>query len=322
MNTGRLLITGAEGFVGLHLLNHLIEAGWSDIHATTRQESAPLTEKLGSESVHQVELTGVDQVVALFAQIQPRYVIHLASISAVSTSFDAPLQVIETNTRVQFAVLEAIRQKAPTARFLGVGSAEEYGAIPAGFDPWRVTEEYPLNPENPYAVSKVTQEMLTKFYARSYQLDTVWVRPFNQVGPGQNANFVLPAFASQIVSVEQGKQRALKVGNLEAVRDFTDVRDAVTAYPLLLEQAESRSVYNLGSGNGKKIGDLLQTLIRLSNQEIPVETDPTRLRPSDVPVMVADNSRLRGLGWTQHYEIEQTLQDVLEFERHRNGETV
>ena len=192
---------------------------------------------------------------------------------------------------------------------------EEYGRVAPGDLPIR--EAQPLRPDSPYGVSKVTQDMLGLQYFLSRGLPVIRVRPFNHIGPRQTRRFVAPAFASQIAAIEVGKQPpVMKVGNLSASRDFTDVRDVVRAYVLALEHGEPGEVYNIGSGASHSIRSLLDRLLSLSTVNISIETDTTRLRPADVPDVVCDASRLRAAtGWQPRVTFDQSLSDLLDYER-------
>lgn len=314
-----ILLTGAEGFVGSHLLEYLLSEGYTQIHGTYFSNGSSLAQKLPPGNTHQVDLSEQAAVDELLQNVQPTWIVHLAAWSVVGSSFAKAEAVMQTNTKLQLTMLEAMRQYAPKARLLAIGSAQAYGIVPAAYQGQPLNEETPFYPSNPYAVSKLTQEMLSRSYQLSYDLDIIMVRPFNQIGPGQTADFVVPAFAKQIVRIERGEQENLSVGNLEAVRDFTDVRDAVRAYEKLLQQALTGEVYNLGSGQGVSIQTVLDELVALSTADITVVSNPSRMRPSDVPFFVADNQRLRSLGWEPTYTLRQTLADVLEYERRQTG---
>ncbi len=317
MSKPRVLITGADGFVGSHLLEYFLAAGYTDLFVTSYSASPWLSERLPEASIFTGDLTDQEHVFSLVQACQPDWVIHLASLSFVGDSFAKTQHVMDTNTHIQFVMLEAIRQYASDARFLSIGSATCYGPVSDDLDAGRITEEYPFAPNNPYAVSKLTQEHLAHMYHLAYGLDVVRVRPFNQIGPRQAYVFVLPSFAHQIAAIEVGQQESLQVGNLEAVRDFTDVRDAVRAYERLMLDGVSGEVYNLGSGQGVKVQRILDTLRNLSEADILVQPDEARMRPADIPIFVANASKLRQLGWEPTYALEETLQDVLEFERQK-----
>lgn len=318
--TKRVLVTGADGFVGSHLLEYLQEQGEYELFGTTYSGSEWLNEHLDAEHIKVGDLADLAHTAHMIQDVQPDWVIHLASLSVVAGSHQKTLSTIQKNTAIQFAMLEAVREHAPQARVLSIGSATCYGQLPDKWNAQKIDESYPFYPNNPYAVSKATQEYLALSYYLSYDLDVVRVRPFNQIGPRQTPDFAVPAFASQVVAVERAEQDHIAVGNLDAVRDFTDVRDAVRAYELLMQSGSKGEVYNLGSGHGVAMQTVLDELIEEAHTEITVKPDPARMRPSDVPVFVADASKLRQLGWEPTIARQQTLRDVLEFERNRNRE--
>lgn len=311
----RILVTGASGFVGSHLVEYLQAQGYRDIYGTTSGQSEWLEKQIGSDHVIALDLTNEEAVFTMLQELKPDWIFHLAALAFVGESFQRALEVMENNTALQYIMLEGVRRFLPSSRLLSVGSATEYGLLPEGFDGSHIAEEYPLYPSNPYAVSKITQDYLALSYFLAYKTDVVRVRPFNQIGPRQGNQFAVPAFAQQIVAIERGEQDKLKVGNLEAVRDFTDVRDAVRAYELLMREGKAGEVYNIGSGFGVSMQEILDQLIALSMADIMVEVDEARLRPVDVPVFVADNTKLRSLGWAPRLSLRQTLIDVLEHER-------
>ncbi|MHB8645341.1 MAG: GDP-mannose 4,6-dehydratase [Thermomicrobiales bacterium] len=301
----RVLITGATGFVGAYLVAHLAEAypGWQ-VTGTTRR-----TADAGSRFVP-CDLHDAGAVGALVARVRPEMVVHLAGQSNVPVSFNDPEATLANNIIGTLHLLDACRVHAPQARLLIVSSNEVYGPTPPEEQPLR--EDRPLRPINPYAVSKAAQEMLALQYAHSYNLDVVVARPFNHIGPGQTDRFVVSAFARQIVQVERGERRAVSVGNLDTVRDFTDVRDVARAYGLLLARGERGGIYNIGRGTAVTVGDLLDMLCRLAPVAITIERDPARLRPSDAPVMMADTTRLRqATGWQPDISLEQSLDETL-----------
>lgn len=313
----RILVTGADGFVGSHLIDYLKEKQIGEVFGTSYSGSESLNAKLGADHVIAVDLTKEEPVFQLVKDVQPDWIIHLASIAVVGDSFSKTHQVMQANTSIQYTMLEAVRQFAPQARFLSIGSATCYGNLPSSFNSSQIREDFPFYPTNPYAVSKLTQEYLALSYYLAYGLDIVRVRSFNQIGPRQTYDFAVPAFAQQIVKIQKGEQEFIGVGNLSAVRDLTDVRDAVRAYVLLLEKGIKGEVYNLGSGHGVSMQSVLDTLIELAGGDIMVNVDTARLRPIDVPKFVADNQKLRSLGWEPTIPLETTLRDILKFEREK-----
>jgi GDP-4-dehydro-6-deoxy-D-mannose reductase len=261
------------------------------------------------------DLRGRDNVQSLVEETKPDCIFHLAAQSFVPSSFADPWDTLENNILSELNLLEAVRRSGRDVRFLVVGSNEEYGAPEPGELPQ--TEQNPLRPNNPYAVSKVGQDFLGLQYHLAYGLQVVRVRPFNHTGPGQSPRFVVPAFASQIARIEVGLQEpVMRVGNLDAARDFVDVRDIVRAYHLAVTRGEPGDVYNLASGLPQSIKALLETLLSYSETAIRVERDPERYRPVDVPVVYGSAEKFyRRTGWEPQIPFEQTLRDTLAYWR-------
>lgn len=311
----RILITGGTGFAGSHLVEALLEAGYSDIHVTTYSgENGFLADKIGKENIHTVDLTNLEETKQLFKTIQPQKVYHLAALAFVGKSFDEADRVLQNNITLQQNVLLSVRDEAPDARILIVGSAEEYG-VSVSQEEIPYAEDHPFRPINPYAVSKVTQDMLAYSYFISYKLDIVTVRPFNHIGERQSTDFAIPAFSDQIVAIENGEQEVLKVGDLSTIRDFTDVKDTVKAYIAVMENGKSGEAYNVGSGKGVLMSDMVKLLAQLSSVDIKIEIDESRLRPHDIPKMVANIDKIKELGWKPTIDIQETLQRVLNWYR-------
>jgi GDP-4-dehydro-6-deoxy-D-mannose reductase len=251
----------------------------------------------------------------LVEQTKPDYVFHLAAQSFVPASFADPWDTLENNIRSELNLLEAVRQSERKVWFLVVGSNEEYGA--PGPDELPQTERNPLRPNNPYAVSKVGQDLLGLQYHLAYGMAVVRVRPFNHAGPGQSPRFVVPAFASQIARIEVGLQEpVMRVGNLASSRDFLDVRDVVRAYHLAVTEGEAGEVYNLASGKPQSIRTVLETLLGYSDIPIRVERDPEQYRPVDVPIVCGSSEKFyRRTGWEPRIPFERTLRDTLAYWR-------
>jgi GDP-4-dehydro-6-deoxy-D-mannose reductase len=306
------LITGAGGFVGGHLCTYLLaHTDWEVVGTVYPDpvEAQPAEPRL---RLVQADLRNLAGVQALVDEVQPSHIFHLAAQSFVPASFADPWDTLENNIRAQLNVLEAVRRSERNVWLLVVGSNEEYGACSP--DELPLTEASPLRPNNPYAVSKVSQDYLGLQYHLAYGIPVVRVRPFNHTGPGQAARFVVPAFASQIARIEAGLQEpVMKVGNLAAARDFTDVRDIVRAYHLAVTQGEPGEVYNLASGRAESVQGLLERLLSYSQVEIRVERDPDRYRPVDVPVVYGSAEKFRRrTGWEPRIPFERTLRDVLD----------
>lgn len=303
-----VLLTGGTGFAGTHLLYALHEAGYQNLHATFTSQQPELEFPFPVE-LHGLDLCNQDDTHQLLGKIQPAQLYQLASLAAASRSFEEADKILTNNLLLQRHVLEAVRIHSPSTRILAISSADIYGYAAKG----RATldENTPLRPMNPYAVSKAAQEMLTDSFFLNYKLDIVQARPFNHIGAGQTPHFVVSAFAQQIAKIEKGLQEKMLVGNLEATRDFSDVRDVVRAYILLMEKGQTGEIYNIGSGQGWKIRQLLDTLIEMSSASIIVETDPARLRPAEVENFIANIDKIHALGWQPTHQLKDTLSEIL-----------
>lgn len=311
----KVLITGGTGFAGSHLAEYLLSLGEVELHLT---HVSPVKEEItalfgDTVQYHQVDLQDQAAVFSLFEAVQPDEIYQLASAAAVGKSHEKSLQVLSMNQTIAVTVLEALRQKSPQAKLLLISSAEVYGLSEPGELP--ITENHPLRPANAYGVSKITQDLLATVFARSFNLHIVVARPFNHIGERQESGFVVPDFTQQIVRIERGEQEKLSVGNLEAQRDFSDVKDVVRAYVLLMEKGESGEVYNIGSGMPVSMQHIVDLLRGLSEKEVQTEVDQSRLRPADIPIMHADASKIRSLGWQPQSSLETALERVVRYWR-------
>lgn len=317
----RALITGAGGFVGDHLCAYfLAHTDWELLGTVYPQPVEAQPEEPRLRLTH-MDLRDPGNVRALLDESRPDYVFHLAAQSIPAISFDDPWDTLETNIRSQLNILHAVRLFNLSTRVLVVGSNEEYGRPEKGELPF--TEETPLRPTSPYAVSKVTQDLMGLQFHLAYGIDVVRLRPFNHTGPGQSPRFVAPAFANQVARIEAGLQEpVVKVGNLSAARDFSDVRDIVRAYHLAATQGEPGEVYNLSSGQAHQISELLEMLLSFTDADIQVEGDPARYRPVDVPVVYGSAEKFhRQTGWQPEIPFEQTLRDTLDYWRGQYNKT-
>ena len=317
----RALITGITGFAGSHLADHLLAVGGYEVYGLKRWRSR--TENIrhltGKVTLLDGDITDAVRLREVVAEVRPDVIFHLAAQSFVPASWREPDATLTTNVRGQVNLFEAVRAAGHPCRIQIAGSSEEYGLV--GEDELPITEDTPLRPLSPYAVSKVTQDLLAWQYHRSYGLDVVRTRGFNHTGPRRGEVFVTSNFARQIAAIEAGLQEpVLRVGNLDARRDFTDVRDTVRAYRLAVEKGEAGAVYNICSGTTVSIRELLDRLLALSDAAIRVETDPARLRPSDVPVLLGSAARFHAVtGWEPEIPFDQTLRDLLDHWRARLG---
>jgi GDP-4-dehydro-6-deoxy-D-mannose reductase len=317
----RTLITGIGGFAGSHLADYLLaQTDWHLVGCVLSECDIP-THLADRVTCYAVDLRDPEAVQRMLETTAPDVIFHLAALARVGDSWQNPWPVLHNNIRAQLNLLHALVQLGATPRVMVVGSNEEYGLVKPQDLP--LDEAHPLQPNSPYGVSKVTQDMLGLQYYLSYQLPVIRVRPFNHIGPRQAPGFVAPDFARQIAAAEIGQPGSatrrppvIQVGNLEAQRDFTDVRDMVRAYYLAVTQGEPGQVYNLGSGQAHAIQELLDVLLSYSTVEINVEPDPSRMRPSDVPVVRCDATKFHALtGWTPQISFETSLRDVLDYWR-------
>ncbi len=313
----RALITGINGFAGGHLAEHLLSKTAWQVWGVARGGIANLPSLHGHVQAVDVDLLDSTTVQHLMHEAQPDVVFHLAAQAHVPTSFEDPAGTLTGNILMQLYLFEAIRAAQLDPRVLIVSTGEVYGAVQQVDNP--IDESMPLRPVNPYAVSKAAQDLLAYQYHVAHKLRIVRVRPFNHTGPRQGDGYATTAFAHQIARIEAGLQPPIvKVGNLDAERDISDVRDIVCAYQLAVEQGEPGAVYNLGSGKPVAIRMILDLLLNLSDTDIKVETDPHLMRPVDVPVIACDASRFqKHTGWRSRIPLKQTLQDVLNDWRER-----
>ena len=306
--SGPPLVTGATGFAGHHLVEHLLQS-----HPAVAAWSNPNGRPIASDG-ERVRWRGVDlldgnAVTHASAQLHPSAIYHCAGVPHVGESWTEPARALRVNVLGTQHVLEAVRDAGVECPVLITGSAMVYRRSTE-----RLTEDHPLGPADPYAVSKLAQEMLAGHVG---PVRVFIARPFNHAGPGQSASFVTSSFARQIAEIEAG-QRApvLRVGNLDTRRDITDVRDTVRAYPLIVARGTAGRPYNVCSGQAYRVRDLLDALLALAGAPIAIEVDPARLRPSDNPVIVGDPTRIaKETGWTPAIPIEQTLADLLDYWR-------
>jgi GDP-4-dehydro-6-deoxy-D-mannose reductase len=302
----RVMVTGAEGFVGPHLVEHLTASG-DTVLALRGPGSVP-----ADQTVDVLDPVGLRAAIESFG---PDALVNLAGVSSVSQSHAMPLETFRVNLLGVVNICDAMRIAAPRARLLLVGSGEMYGAVPSGA---RAAESDPLEPNSPYAAAKLGAEVAALAFRRSSGLDVVAARPFNHLGRGQRADFSVPSFARQLEDVRAGRSPGvLSVGNLGSVRDFSHVRDVVAAYRLLLERGVSGEAYNVCSGEGRTMRSIVEELISVSGVEARIELDPERVRPIDIPSLVGDPSRLRALGWKPRHAIREALADVLSEARAR-----
>ena len=312
----KVFITGIGGFAGQHLARFLLSRGL-EVHGTYRPDTTlPSSDVTSNVHSYPIDLLDASAMTAALTSVGPDLVFHLAAQASVPQSWRDPEDTYRTNVMGQLTLLESLRKLPSPPRTLVASSNEVYGA-PTGPEELPIRESNPLRPSNPYAVSKAAQDLMAYQYARSYGQPIVRVRAFNHTGPGQSDAFVTSAFARQVAEAEAGlREPVVRVGNLEAMRDFTDVRDMVRGYHDVLLNGVPGEVYNLGSGKAVTIQSILDFLVARSRVPLQVERDPERMWPADVPCVYADCAKAeQATGWRPTIPLEQTLSDVLEYWR-------
>jgi len=314
----RVLITGITGFAGSHLAEYILANHPEvEIYGIVRWRSRMdnIVRILNKVQLVEADLKDMVSLRSALAESKPDRIFHLAAQSFVPTSWKCPAETFAINAIGQINLFESILALDLKPRVQIAGSSEEYGQVFSDEIPMKETN--PLRPLSPYAVSKVSQDLLAFQYYKSYGLRAVRTRGFNHTGPRRGDVFVTSSFAKQIAEIEKKKRPpVINVGNLEAKRDFTDVRDMVRAYWLSLEKGIEGDVYNIGSGQAYSMQELLALLMSLSRTKMEVRIDPERLRPSDVPVLLADSSKFRTLtGWQPRIPFKQTILDLLNYWR-------
>ena len=300
----KALITGSQGFVGRYLRQELEAHGYVVTGLDIQT----------GDGVLQCDLLNASETSAAVSSVSPDIIIHLAGQADVGLSWKIPQKTMEINVNAAVNLMEAVRVHCPHTQLVLVGSSDEYGNL--GEAGRLVSEATPVVPQSPYAVSKVAQENMARVYARAYGLHVCMTRSFNHGGAGQRKGFMIPDFASGIVSVERGESNCVKVGNLAARRDYTHVKDVVRAYRLLAEKGCPGEVYNVGSGTAYSAQEILDRLIALAACPIRVEQDPARMRPSDTPVVCCDHTKLtQDTGWEPAYSVDQIIVDTLSYYR-------
>lgn len=308
----KAMVIGAAGFVGKYLINHLHNDLGMEVVATKLAH-----EKLDNlpARVRDLDILKKDSIVDLLFEERPDYIFHLAAQSSVSVAWNNPQLTIDVNIKGGVNVMDAVRELFYKPRILVIGSGEEYGHIRPGETP--IKEDNRLDPGNIYAATKACQNMIGSIYSKAYDMELVLVRAFNHIGPGQSSIFVVSDFCRQVAEIEKGlREPTMYVGNLSAMRDFTDVRDVVRAYGLLVQKGEKGETYNVGSGHAVAIRDILDLIISKSTAKIAVEIDPAKIRPVDVPIIEADITKLNDItGWKPEIALERTIEEVLNYWR-------
>jgi GDP-4-dehydro-6-deoxy-D-mannose reductase len=313
----KVLITGITGFAGSHLAEHLHALGNYEISGIHSSDVPRNLEKIQA-GIHlfKGDLSDGKKVEEILGKVQPEIIFHLAALTSVKYSYNNPLDVITRNIALEYNIFEGVKNNNLDKTLVVVtSSAHVYGYVSPKDLP--ITEELAFKPDNPYSVSKITQEYLAKQYFYAYKIPVLLLRPFNHIGPRLSPDISISRFAKYIAEAEKGsKPPVLTVGNLDAKRDFTDVRDMVRAYELAIEKCRQGEIYNIGTGVSYAIKDLLDILISLSKIKIDVQPDSSLFRPSDTPELRADATKFReATGWKPKIAIENSLKDTLDYWR-------
>ncbi|MEA5049496.1 MAG: GDP-mannose 4,6-dehydratase [Eubacteriales bacterium] len=306
----KVLIFGIAGFVGRYLTQEFLENGYS----VSGSDQAEQSELPADVSVYRTDLLDMPRVEELISAVSPDIIVNLAAVSSVGASWSMPQKTISVNVIGSLNILEATKKCSNKPRVLFIGSSEEYETSEGA-----IQEDMPLNANNPYGISKVAQERFAAIYRERYGMPIYYVRAFNHTGIGQSDSFVLPSFCKQAAEIDRsGKPGVIKVGNLSVERDFSNVKDIVRAYRMIVESEDCKKVYNVGSGKAYRLSDLLVFITSLSGQPITIETDPARYRPADTQMICCDYQLIRKqLGWEPEYDIFSTLQEMYAYYRNK-----
>lgn len=301
----RALIFGVNGFVGGWLTRELVDHGYEVVGSDVGKSPA----HDGLAGYYTGDLLDAEHVAEIVRATEPDAIVNLAAISSVGQSWKAPALTMQVNVVGAINVLEAARTQKESPKVLLVGSSEEYAPSDR---PLKETD--PLDATNPYGISKVTQERFAELYGERYGLCVYRTRSFNHTGPGQSDKFVIPSWCKQVAEIERsGKPGVIRVGNIDVVRDFSDVRDVVRAYRMILESDYAGEVFNVGSGEALSLRELLRIILACADQGITVETDTERLRPADIATICCDNDAIgRSVGWRPIIDIHETVTSLLQ----------
>ncbi|MCA9420855.1 MAG: GDP-mannose 4,6-dehydratase [Nitrospira sp.] len=316
----KVLITGISGMVGSHLAEYILtDHPDVDLHGVIRWRT-PLDHLVAIKeriTLHCADLRDLNSLIVVIKKVKPDWIFHLAAQSFVTTSFDAPVDTLSTNVIGTTNLLDALRVTGVDAKVHVCSSSEVYGQVLANEVP--ISESNPFRPASPYAVSKVGEDMIAFQYFLSYGIRTVRTRMFTHTGPRRGDVFAESAYAKQIVEVEYGlRKNPIRVGNLDSIRTFADVRDAVRAYWVLMEQCPAGEVYNIGGARTMTLRDMLEILKGMATCRIEHVVDPALLRPSDVTLQIPDTSKFKkATGWEPRIPFEETLKNILDFYRTR-----
>ncbi len=300
----KALITGSSGFIGSHLTAELEANGYEVVKCDLRE----------LEDTVAMDIMNQSMVEDVLREYKPDVIINMAGQANVGLSWKKPQLTVQLNTVGLINILEAVKLVNPEIRVIAIGSSDEYGPLEErGVN---VTEDIPVKPITPYAISKQAQELFAQLYVRSYSLDICMIRMFNLGGPGQAKGYIISDFSSGVAEVESGKKKYMSVGNLSSARDFTHVKDACRAIRLIIEKGQAGEVYNICSGITHTAQEVLDNLVRMSKVTVEVRADPARMRPSDTPVICGNHNKLTAhTGWQPELEFGQMLEDALNYWR-------
>ena len=315
----KILITGISGFVGGYCVEHLTYHDDNiEIHGISRSKPAwnyvnVSSEILNSHHFHIADLNDIPKIKSLITEIQPDYILHLAAQSSVAESWKTPVSSFMNNTNIFLNIIDTVRLIDNGARILSVGSSEQYGIVSQENLP--LSEDQPLRPSNPYAVARVAQEQLAGIYAIGYGLDICCTRSFNHCGPGQTDRFVISALVKQFVRIARNLQEpVIHIGNGAIVRDFVDVHDVVEAYRMLLTQGKRGEVYNISSGKGRSINEIISLLSDMCQINVQVRQEQSQMRPIDNPRIIGSYRKIQNdIGWKPKISFEDSLKSMYEY---------
>jgi len=314
----KYLITGISGFVAPYFVEYLDLLGDKNIEVlgiSAHKLNSEFASNLKNVRFNAIELNlmEIDKLKIAISSFSPDYIVHLAAFSSVGSSWLDPSNAFVNNTNIFLNIAEIVRSQNIKCRILSVGSSEIYGDVSQDKIPLKETTD--PNPKSPYAIARLSQEMLSKCYADYYKTDIVITRSFNHIGPHQKDSFVISSFVKQALEAKKISNKIkLKTGDVSIVRDFTDVRDIARAYYLLLKKGASGEIYNICSGNGKPLSQIIAQIAKILEVEIETETDVSRIRPSDNKIIVGDYSKLKAqTNWMPEIELEKSLKDIIEY---------
>lgn len=311
------LITGAAGFVGRHLIAHITrDEPHSFIYAADILDEPEWMREYSNLSYKPINLLDREAVEAQIQKVAPQRIIHLASFSSVAYSWDHPSDSFLNNSLIFINLIEALKKVSSPFSLLSIGSSEEYGNVPVADIP--LSESHPLNATSPYAAARISQEMLSRVFAQGYGMSIMMTRSFNHIGPFQRDSFIVPSLVRQFVEAQELGQKSveLQVGDIEVVRDFTDVRDVVKAYLRIFEYGKSGEVYNVCSGKGILIRDLIQGIADITKMSYTIHKDLARVRPTENRIVVGSNKKLtEQCRWRPEIDIGDSLKDTISFWR-------